>query len=194
MDYEANFQKISKIEARTDDRLKFMVDTLLHRRCDEQNAAFIWSKENVQKLLAMNEALMELSHRGLEALERVYWDLKRMLDSGKKDYATFCVDVSFSYEGEWSDSEYFTEYFLCDLDDRIGFRANDEQADFSHPKKMLFDMNWNVCGYSFRDRPEFADQHVCYLMYKFFSDGTYSFQDALKMNPDDFCYFIKISI
>ncbi len=193
MDYEANFQKISKIRARTDDRLKFMVKHLLHRRCDEQNAAFVWSKENVQKLLAMNEALMDLGRKGIEALERVYWDLKRMIDSGKKDYVGFCIDVSFSYEGDWEDFGYDIGWFLND-DRLVKFGANDEWHDFSHAKEMLFDMNWNHCGYSFRDRPEFADKHICYLMYKFFSDGTYSFQDALKMDPDMFCYFIEISI
>lgn len=161
MDYEACIQKISKIRARTDDRHEFLIDTVLHRRWKEQNAAFVWSKENVQKLLAMNATLMELGSKGLEALERVYWDLKRMIDSGKKDH-------------------------------RIGFCLSDGSHSLVDKKEMSFDMNRNITG-AFRDRPEFAGQHISYLMYKFFG-GNYSFQDALKMDPDDFCYSIKISL
>lgn len=191
MDYEACIQKISKIRARTDDRHEFLIDTVLHRRWKEQNAAFVWSKENVQKLLAINATLMELGRKGLEALERVYWDLKRMLDSGKKDYVGFNVDVSFSYQGDWPDSEYDTGWCLDDYR-MVSFGANDEWHDLLTEKEMLFDMNWNITG-TFRDRPEFAGQHISYLMYKFFGEN-YSFQDALKMDPDMFCYFIKISL
>lgn len=190
MDYEACIQKISKIRARTDDRHEFLIDTVLHRRWKEQNAAFVWSKENVQKLLAINATLMELGRKGLEALERVYWDLKRMIDSGKKDYVNFDVDVSFSYAGEWPDSEYSTGDSL--YDETIGFCLSDGNSSLETEKEMLFDMNWNITG-AFRDRPEFAGQHISYLMYKFFGEN-YSFQDALKMDPDKFCYFIKISI
>lgn len=190
MDYEACIQKISKIRARTDDRHEFLIDTVLHRRWKEQNAAFVWSKENVQKLLAINATLMELGCKGLEALERVYWDLKRMIDSGKKNYVDFDVDLNFSYEGDWQDSEYFTGWELND--DKIGFCMSDGHPSLSTEKEMLFDMNWNITG-AFRDRPEFAGQHISYLMYKFFG-GNYSFQDALKMDPDDFCYSIKISL
>ncbi len=190
MDYEDCLGKISKIQARKRDRERFLVDTLIHRRWKEQKAAFVWSKENVQKLLAMNEALTDLSRKGIEAIERVYGDLKRMLDSGKKDYVDFNVDISFSYEGEWPDSEYFTGWFLND--DPIGFGANDTWYDFSHEKETYLEMNWNILG-GFRDIPEFAGQHICYLMYRFF-DGKYGFQDALKMEPDDFCYIIETSL
>ncbi len=190
MDYEACFEKISKIQRRTKHEEKFLGRRLIHRRYDEQNASFVWSKENVQKLLAMNEALMDLGRKGIEALERVYWDLKRMIDSGKKDYVNFNVDVSFSYEGEWPDSEYFTGDSL--YDETIGFCLSDGNSSLEGEKEMLFDMNWNITG-AFRDRPEFAGQHISYLMYKFFGEN-YSFQDALKMDPDKFCYITKISL
>lgn len=190
MDYEACFDKISKIQRRTKHEEKSLGRRLIHRRRKEQNATFVWNKENVQKLLAMNEALMDLGRKGIEALERVYWDLKRMIDSGKKDYVNFDVDLSFSYEGDWPDSEYFTGDSL--QDETIGFCLSDGNSSLEGEKEMLFDMNWNITG-AFRDRPEFAGQHISYLMYKFFG-GNYSFQDALKMDPDDFCYFIKISL
>lgn len=53
------------------------------------------------------------------------------------------------------------------------------------------DLSWNIEGL---ELPEFKDEYICYAMHKFFADGCYSLEDAMRMKLEDFYVHTEIYI
>lgn len=53
------------------------------------------------------------------------------------------------------------------------------------------DLSWNI---ECLELPEFKNEYICFAMHKFFADGCYSLEDAMRMKLEDFYVHTEIYI
>lgn len=160
------------------------------------NARFVHSKENIDKLLRLNKRLHELQDECAKVTFNMYKDMKTLMAQGKSYYKTFCIETYIVYESEenWEgevsglyDSYDKTNRFEVDLNDAPG----KEPDDYKELNAWHEELSWNIEGL---DLPEFKDEYICFAMHKFFADGDYSLEDAMRMKPEDFYVHTEIHI
>jgi hypothetical protein len=160
------------------------------------NARFEHSKENIDKLLRLNKRLIELQDECARVTLEMYKDMMALMAQGKTYYKTFNIETSIIYESEenWEgevsglyDSYAKANYFEVGLSDAPGRVP----ADYKELNAWHEEESWNI---ETLDLPEFKDEYICFAMHKFFADGKYSLEDAMRMKPEDFYVHTKIFI
>ena len=160
------------------------------------NAHFEHSKENIDKLLRLNKRLHELQDECAKITFDMYKDLSALMAQGKTYYKTFCIETFIEYESEenWEgeipglyDSYDKANRFEVGLSDAPG----DEPKDYKELNAWHEELSWNIEGL---ELPEFENEYICFAMHKFFADGEYSLEDALRMKLEDFHIYTKIHI
>ena len=160
------------------------------------NARFEHSKENIEKLLQLNKRLHELQDECAKITFDMYKDLMALMAQGKSYYKTFYIETYIEYvseenwEGEVSgfyDSYAKANRFEVGLSDAPG----KEPADYKELNAYHEELSWNIEDL---ELPEFKDEYICFAMHKFFVDGDYSLEDAMRMKLEDFHIFTKIHI
>ena len=142
------------------------------------NARFEHSKENIDKLLQINRRLHELQDECAKVAFNMYKDMMALYESEE------------NWEGEVSglyDSYDKTNRFEVDLNDAPG----KEPDDYRELNAWHEELSWNIEGL---DLPEFKDEYICFAMHKFFADGSYSLEDAMRMKLEDFYVHTEIHI
>ena len=115
---------------------------------------------------------------------------------GKSYYKTFGIESFIVYESEedW-EGEVSGLYDSYDKANRFQVNLNDnpgkEPADYKELNAWHEELSWNIEGL---DLPEFKDEYICFAMHKFFADGDYSLEDAMRMKPEDFYVHTEIHI
>ena len=66
-----------------------------------------------------------------------------------------------------------------------------EPADYKELNESHEELSWNI---ECLELPEFDNEYICFAMHKFFADGSYSLEDAMRMKPEDFHIFTEIHI
>ena len=150
----------------------------MRERQKKQNEAFIWSPENIEKIIRLNDKLWTLMQEADRIGKSMYSDFQKLAAEGKNYYDENAdVEVCIIYEGGLAEGA--EEDPLWDSVElwygRNGYKFLDEYN--GEP------LNWNIIEF---DRPEFKDHYFCYLMHWFFHEGLYSLQDAVTMDPDKF--------
>ena len=183
-------QRRSEIENRHHQEMQLLARKVL------ANARFEHSKENINKLLLLNKRLHELQEECAKITFNMYRDLMELNAKGKSYYDTFCIETYIVYESEedWEgqvgglyDSYDRGNRFEVSISDALG----KEPADYKDLNKWHEELSWNIEGL---ELPEFDDVYICYAMHKFFADGSYSLEDAMRMKPEDFHIFTEIHI
>ena len=160
------------------------------------NARFEHSKENIDKLLRLNKRLHELQDECAKITFDMYKDLSALMAQGKTYYATFCIETFIEYESEenWEgtvsglyDSYARANRFEVGLSDAPG----KEPADYKVLNAWHEELSWNI---ECLELPEFENEYICFAMHKFFADGEYSLEDAMRMKLEDFHIYTKIHI
>ena len=160
------------------------------------NARFEHSKENIGKLLCLNKRLRELQDECAKITFDMYKDLSALMAQGKTYYKTFCIETFIVYESEenW-EGEVSGLYDSYDKANRFQVNLNDDPGKDSKDYKELNawheELSWNIEGL---DLPEFENEYICFAMHKFFADGSYSLEDAMRMKPEDFYVHTEIHI
>ena len=160
------------------------------------NARFEHSKENIDKLLLLNKRLHELQDECAKVTFDMYKDMMALMAQGKSYYETFCIETYIVYESEedWEgkvsglyDSYAKANRFEVGLSDVPGR----EPADYKELNAFHEELSWNI---ECLDLPEFKDEYICFAMHKFFADGDYSLEDAMRMKLEDFYVHTEIHI
>ena len=160
------------------------------------NARFEHSKENIDKLLLLNKRLHELQDECAKVTFDMYKDMMALMAQGKSYYKTFGIESFIVYESEedW-EGEVSGLYDSYDKANRfqVNLNANPgkEPADYKELNAWHEELSWNIEGL---DLPEFKDEYICFAMHKFFADGDYSLEDAMRMKPEDFYVHTEIHI
>ena len=160
------------------------------------NTRFEHSRENIDKLLQLNTRLHELQDECAKVAFGMYKDMTALMAQGKAYYTTFCIETFIIYESEddW-DSDVSGLYDSYDKADRFKVSLNDtpdkEPVNYKELNEWHEKLNWNI---ETLDLPEFKDEYICFAMHKFFADGKYSLEDAMRMKPEDFYVHTEIHI
>ncbi len=160
------------------------------------NARFEHSKENIDKLLRLNKRLHELQDECAKITFDMYKDLSALMAQGKTYYETFYIETFIEYESEenWEgkvsglyDSYDKANRFEVGLSDAPGR----EPADYKELNAWHEELSWNI---ECLELPEFENEYICFAMHKFFADGEYSLEDAMRMKLEDFHIYTEIHI
>lgn len=156
----------------------------MRERRKKQNEAFVWTPENVAKIIRLNDKLWTLMQEADRIGKSIYSDIQKLNAEGKNYYdKNTDVEVHIIYEGElakgaeedplWDSVETWYGHNGYSLMNECGEKP----------------LNWNIIEFN---RPEFEQHYFCYLMHWFFHEGLYSLQDAVAMDPEEFHIYTRI--
>lgn len=183
-------RKKCKLEEEHHQHLQLMARKVL------ANARFEHSKENIGKLLRLNKRLHELQDECAKITFDMYKDLSALMAQGKTYYETFYIETFIEYESEenW-EGQVAGLYDSYDKANRFNVIINDaprkEPADYKELNEWHEELSWNI---ECLELPEFDNEYICFAMHKFFADGSYSLEDAMRMKPEDFHVYTEIHI
>ena len=183
-------QRQSEIENRYHQEMQLLARKVL------ANARFEHCKENIDKLLLLNKRLHELQDECAKTTFNMYKDLMEFKAKGKSYYDTFCIETYIVYESEedW-EGQVGGLYDSYDRGNKFEVSISDasgkEPVDFKELNEWHEKLSWNI---EELELPEFKDVYICYAMHKFFADGSYSLEDAMRMKPEDFHVYTEIHI
>lgn len=181
-----NLDQIKKHECEQEEKCakeKIEAKWRMYERQKKQNDEFVWSPENVAKIIHLNDKLWALMHEADRIGKSIYNDIQKLIDGGKDYYdKPIEVEVGIFYRSLAilaKDADAPTLYdSVAPLTYANGYGLEDVcDIDYSIP------MNWNVGVFN---RPEFKDIYICFLMHWHFNRGLYSLQDAVTMDPGKF--------
>ena len=183
-------QRQSEIENRHHQEMQLLARKVV------ANAQFEHSKENIDKLLLLNKRLHELQDECAKITFDMYKDLTDLMAKGKSYYKTFYIETYIAYEsGENWEGQVAGLYDSYDKANRFSVIINDtpgkEPADYKELNEWHEELSWNI---ECLELPEFDNEYICFAMHKFFADGSYSLEDAMRMKPEDFHIFTEIHI
>ena len=157
----------------------------MHERREKQNEAFIWSPENVAKIIRLNDKLWALMQEADRIGKSIHEDIQKLIAEGKNYYdENTDVEVRIIYEGELAEGAEEDPLW-----DSVESWHGNNGYDLMNEYHKGAPLNWNIIEF---DRPEFKDHYFCYLMHWFFHEGLYSLQDAVTMDPEEFHIYTRI--
>ena len=178
------------------------IEKELRQRKNMLDKSFEWSEENIQKILAFNDAVLHKYKEAYDKVCLVKQDIETLSNSGKSIYDNYCITAEILYcpqEGIASaDYETLEKLESCHVDtgNIIVIQYDKSEGKYSIPLEpedecFLQDLSWNI---GILKKPEFSDVKIAYLLHNFFHDGNYSLQDLICMNPDYVKVFIKVEL
>ena len=159
------------------------------------NKAFIWTPMNTEKI---KNLILEINRKMNSLYDKVQI-LKQDFDSGAEKgieiYMDYIIEGSLLYEPHQDLSDvtpeqmqYLSEYGI--KGQRNIYASHQKIEDRANQLFLGKDVNWNTDIF---DRPEFKHIPVCYYVNSvFFQSKTYSLQDMLSMENDEFKYHIEV--
>ena len=159
------------------------------------NKAFIWTPMNTEKI---KNLILEINRKMNSLYDKVQL-LKQDFDSGAEKgielYKDYIIEGSLLYEPHQELSDltpeqmlYLSEYGI--KGQRNIYASHQKIEDRANQLFLGKDVNWNTDIF---DRPEFKHIPVCYYVNSvFFQSKTYSLQDMLSMENDEFKYHIEV--
>ena len=188
--------RLVKVQRKIEREIEHHQDSHLLARKVLANARFEHGKENIDKLLLLNKRLHELQDECAKITFGMYKDLTDLMAKGKSYYKTFDIETYIAYESEenW-EGRVAGLYDSYDKANRFSVIINDapgkEPADYKELNKGHEELSWNI---ECLELPEFDNEYICFAMHKFFADGSYSLEDAMRMKPEDFHVYSEIHI
>ena len=159
------------------------------------NKAFIWTPMNTEKI---KNLILEINRKMNSLYDKVQI-LKQDFDSGAEKgielYKDYIIEGALLYEPHQDlgdvtpeQMQYLSEYGI--KGQRNIYASHQKIEDRANQLFLGKDVNWNTDIF---DRPEFKHIPVCYYVNSvFFQSKTYSLQDMLSMENDEFKYHIEV--
>ena len=188
--------RLVKVQRKIEREIELHQDSHLLARKVLANARFEHSKDNIDKLLLLNKRLHELQDECAKITFDMYKDLTDLMAKGKSYYKTFYIETYIAYESEenW-EGQVAGLYDSYDKANRFSVIINDapgkEPADYKELNEWHEELSWNI---ECLELPEFDNEYICFAMHKFFADGSYSLEDAMRMKLEDFYVHTEIHI
>ena len=157
----------------------------MRERQEKQNEAFIWSPENVAKIIRLNDKLWALMQEADRIGKSIHEDIQKLIAEGKDYYdENTDVEVSIIYEGGLAEGAEEDPLW-----DSVESWHGNNGFDLMNEDLKGAPLKWNICEFA---RPELDGHYICYMMHWFFHEGLYSLQDAVTMDPDEFHIYTRI--
>ena len=157
----------------------------MYERQKKQNEAFVWTPENVEKIIRLNDRLWALMQEADHTGKSIYGDIQKLIDEGRPYYdKDFNVEVSIHYDGELAEDADESA-----LEDSVKSWTGHNGFDLMNDIYDGAPLNWNINEFA---RPELDGHYICYLMHWYFHEGLYSLQDAVTMDPNGFYIYTTI--
>lgn len=157
---------------------------------------FKWTEENVQKLFALNDAIIEKENKLFKLFSDVKNDMENLLATGHSYYENYDIEAYLSYEAEEYATSTGDEKTMYEVYASTDFcYCNTLYTSASRPLKTMEEelhrdtnFNWD---WQFRDIPD-KDHYISRFLYDLMEQGTYTFEDLLYLKPEYFLECIEI--
>ena len=160
------------------------------------NKTFEWSKDNISKLLELNDAIIKKEDELFKLLSNVKNDIDTLLASGKKYYEAYDIDAYLSYEADdystpTGSDEIMEDVYCCtNFKMCMGIYTSVDKPLKSVEEYFMRDTNFNY-DYPFRDFPD-KEHKITRSFHWLIQQNTYTLEDLLYLNPDFFVPCIEI--
>ncbi len=181
-----------------DEKLKEMLAERKYRL----NTNFVWTPENKQKIIELNNGLLERYREAYNELVRITNEYEERYRAGDNNYKDYTINLEFWYNAPESDNEEENELNdnLCEetkfWGPYLGSKSYArDKGLFLEPfeKAMLIDGHYRN-EYPFNTK-ELDGIHIYYFMHDIFNHNeTYSLEDAVKMKAENFSWQLVICL
>ena len=158
-------------------------------------AKFEWTEENVRRLLALNDAIMQKENKLYELFVNVNRDIEKLIVEGHSYYENYDIEATLSYEADdystpiADENTMFDVYCCTNFDSCTRLYTSKDRPLEPRDKMLGRDMNWNHD--MFRTLPD-RSLYICRFLHILAEEGTYTMEDFLYLNPDNFVECIEI--
>ena len=156
---------------------------------------FEWTPENIQKISSKIQAIDKRVNQMYDAVEKAMKFLQSDAIPNNRIKNEFSIKASMTYENCEKPLPSADEEMLARLYDATNWsimptvHAN-EDGMLSREDQLYLNTNWDI---ELFDRPEFEHIKIPYYVHVLFVDSyTYTLNDMLHMNPEDFIIDLKI--
>ena len=180
-DYEYDCKMAKRVEAR-------------YRKW-KKVSKFEWTDENVRRIIALNNALMEKENKLYELFVKVKNDIEKLIADGHSYYENYDIEATLSYEADDYSTPIADDKTMCDVYYCTNFsvccclRTSKDRPLETRDQALFRDMNWNHD--MFRNFPD-RQQYICRFLHVLAEEGTYTMEDLLYLNPENFVECIEI--
>ena len=157
---------------------------------------FKWTEENVQKLFALNDAIIEKENKLFKLFSDVKNDMENLLATGHSYYENYDIDAYLSYEADKYVSLNSDDNTMHEVYEATEFcYCNALYTSAGRPLKTMEeelnrDTNYNYT-WAFRSIP-YREHYISRFLYDLVQQGTYTIEDLLYLNPKYFVECIEI--
>lgn len=181
-----------------DEKLKEMLAERKHRL----NANFVWTPENKQKIIELNNGLLERYREAYNELVRITNEFEERYRAGDNNYKDYRIDVEFWYNAPETDNEEESDLQsnLCEetnfwgpsLSSRSYNRDKGLMIEPFEKAMFIDEQSWNENPFNVK---ELDDTYIYYFMHDIFNhNDTYSLEDAVKMKAENFSWQLVICL
>jgi len=174
---------------------------LYERKCN-LNKNFNWAPENTQKIIELNNGLLERYREAYNELLRVKNEFEERYRAGDKSFKDYTIEVEFWYNAPDGLSEEEDELWdnLCEntifwgphLYDSSSYREQNRDIEPFEEAMMMDNQSWNE--YPFNTKI-LDGTYIYYFMHDIFNhNDTYSLEDAVQMKAENFSWQMNICI
>ena len=156
---------------------------------------FIWTDENVKRLFALNDAIIEKENSLYKLLSDVKADIESLLAAGKSYYEYYDIEAYLSYEADeyatpsGDENTMFEVYRCTNFQICMGLSTMAGRPLESIEEEFSRELNWNI--EFFQDIPD-REHYISRSLHWLVEQRTYTMEDLLYLNPDYFVECIQI--
>ena len=157
---------------------------------------FEWTEENARRIFALNDAIIQKENNLFRLLSNVKADIENLLASGKDYYKYYDIDAYLSYEAEnyatpTGDEDTMSDvYFVTNFEFCMGLYTSADKPLLSVEEEFERSTNFNYDG-MFKDIPD-KKHFITRSLHRLMEEETYTLEDLLWLNPDNFVECIEI--
>lgn len=173
----------------------------LYERKVKMDSSFSWTSENVRRIVALNDGLLQRYRQMYDEMIRVRNEYEERYANGDNNYKDYTIDVEVWYPADENMSEEEGELWgnLCENSYNWGphlhcsSRDRDKEPETFEEVMCLNGQSWNI-------EPPFQVKELEGVMIYFFMhdifdhNDTYSLEDAVRMKAENFCYQLVICL
>ena len=178
---------------------------LLSERWSRLNKNFVWTPEKKQKIIALNDGLLERYREAYNEIVRIANEYEERFRSGDNNYKDYTINLEFWYNAPESENKAENDLWanLCEetvvwgpaFHARSDDRGKEKLGIEPFEKAMLIDCDCNANRHPPFNTKELADTFLYYFMYDiFYCNRTYSLEDAIQMKAENFSWQLVIRL
>ncbi|MBO4319453.1 MAG: hypothetical protein J5857_03185 [Treponema sp.] len=158
---------------------------------------FEWTPENTQKIISVIQGIDRKVNQMYDAVEKTVKFLQSDAIPNNRIKNEYSIEASLTYENCETPIPTADEEMLEHLYDATDWKilpkvyANEDRME-SREDQLYRGLNWDIECF---DRPELEHIKIPYYVHVLFVDSfTYTLNDMIHMNPDDFMIDLEINV